>query len=315
MSQSKNVVDLRKQRLGWKRKFSPLSFSPRKKQRDSLHARRRRARLIAAAAAFALIFALAGAVSYVAHVPRLNVQSFVVDGVAHMVPETIETYAFDMIHDDAFHFFPPSNIFLYGPKRLEERIVEHFPRIKEAHVKKESLFSTTVHINVKEREPFAKWCRGGGIETAVSSSTPRECYVLDDGGFIFARTDGAENSATSYVFSGGVASSTAGGSLVGQLFAPSRMDGILALLQLLQESGFRPIGAEVENTQDFSIPLESSFSIKVPFDAHAEDLIKNLMLVLESERLKGRETDIEYIDLRFGNKVYFKFKGGVISNN
>ena len=93
------------------------------------------------------------------------------------------------------------------------------------------------------------------------------------------------------------------------------MDGILALLQLLQESGFRSIGAEVENAHDFSIPLENSFSIKASFGANAEDLIKNLMLVLESERLKGRETDIEYIDLRFGNKVYFKFKGGVISNN
>jgi len=87
------------------------------------------------------------------------------------------------------------------------------------------------------------------------------------------------------------------------------MDGILALLQLLQESGFRPIGAEVENTQDFSIPLEKSFSIKASFGANGEDLIKNLTLVLESERLKGREAEVEYIDLRFGNKVYFKFKG------
>ncbi|HEY4527227.1 MAG TPA: hypothetical protein VJK53_05300, partial [Candidatus Paceibacterota bacterium] len=266
-------------------------------------------RMAAAGIILVLFLCLGGVVSYASHQPTFTVQKFVARGTTHVSPEKVETYAMEAIQDDKFHFFATDNIFLYAPKQLAAHIVAEFPRIKGVRVQKESLFSTTVNIDITEREPYAKWCRGGNLEMTESFLTSRECYVMDDSGLVFARTSGREKAATAYVFSGGIASSTAGGSPVGHPFAPSRMAGVLALLQLLQDRGFKPIGAEVENAQDFSIPLEHSFSIKASFGANAEDLIKNLTLVMESERLKGRESEIEYIDLRFGNKVYFKFKG------
>jgi hypothetical protein len=41
----------------------------------------------------------------------------------------------------------------------------------------------------------------------------------------------------------------------------------------------------------------------------SSEVLGNLKIVLESETFKDENRgDIEYIDLRFGNKVYFKIK-------
>jgi len=37
--------------------------------------------------------------------------------------------------------------------------------------------------------------------------------------------------------------------------------------------------------------------------------VKNLELVLSSDVLKGKTDALEYVDLRFGNRVYYKLKG------
>lgn len=283
----------------------PLAFLPRRRQRAPLRTRRRRARLIAVGSAFLALLITLGGVSYASHTERFTVQSFIVEGATYASPKDIETYAFDAIQKPGFHFFSPSNIFLYGPKKLEKGIIEYFPRIQYADVRREALFANVVYINIEERQPFAVWCRAGTADLTVASSTPRECYFLDETGFIFAPASDSQKSATSYVFGGGIKSDTP----IGALFAESHMEGILAFLKLLQENNLTPVGAAVEGDNDFHVPLQNRFYIKASFGANAEDLVRNLTLVLESERLKDRHERLEYVDLRFGNKVYFKLEG------
>ena len=311
---SKNVVDLRKRRPSSGPKPPPLPLPagrqgfPRKRVREPLRARRRRKRLLIMASVVAALLLAGGCISYASHMARFTIQSFDVTGTTHVSPQDIQSFASGMIHHTAFHFFPPNNIFLYHPKQIELGIVSHFPRIKSADVSRESLLSTTVHIAVQEREPFAKWCEGS-IDTAASSSAPAQnCYLIDETGFIFAPA-GAENPSSSYLFSGGVASTTPGADPTGSTFAPSHLPGILALLHYLQEDDLVPQSATVQDDEDFYVYLQNSFYIKASFGASAEDLVKNLTLILDSDSLKGKQDQIEYIDLRFGSKVYFKLKG------
>lgn len=233
-----------------------------------------------------------------------------VEGASHVAAEDIAKYALGAIRSDAWHFLSPSNIFLYEPARVAANVVAHFPRIKEARISRPSLLATDVHIKIEERQPFALWCERGRPDTALASSTPENCYVLDDSGFIFALggIETGEVPASTYVFEGGVVGSV-DENPIAHSFAPSHMPGILAFLALLKESGFAPQGATVEGDNDFSVGLESGFYIKASYGASAEDLVKNLLLILESEQLKGTQAELEYIDLRFGNRVYYKLEG------
>ncbi|MDZ4227379.1 MAG: hypothetical protein U1D26_02765, partial [Patescibacteria group bacterium] len=91
----------------------------------------------------------------------------------------------------------------------------------------------------------------------------------------------------------------------------AHLPGIITLLRLLGQSGFTPSNVAVENDRDFTVLLSDGqgFYIKASFGQDAGGLTHDLELVLDSDVLRDRNDDIEYIDLRFGDRVYYKLKG------
>lgn len=303
-----NVVDLRR-RASPSSPAPQLPFSPRK-QRTPLRARRRRTHAFLALAALILLAGFAWAVSYTSYLPRFSVGSVGVVGTQNVPPRLIAAYAQTQLYDGTHPLLSRDNIFLYNPGRLAREIVGYFPRIKTASVSRTSMLATAIEVAIVERQPFALWCDARGA-----------CYQMDDTGFVFASTfakASADKQATStnvnttpstpsgYTFVGGIATSS---SPIGQSFVPAHLPGILVLLQSLAQAGFLPQGASVDNDQDFSVPLQNGFYIKASFGEDAGLLVKNLQLVLSSDTLQGKADQIEYIDLRFGDKVYYKLKG------
>ncbi len=221
-------------------------------------------------------------------------------------PSLIRQYVNHVLNDGSRHYLSRSNIFLYPRKVIEHDLVLDFPRIKSATVSRTSLFGRTLIVTLEERAFFALWCSGKIPSTG-------ECYQMDDGGFIFA--DASDQNPAKYMFSGGLppiatTSAQAAYSPTGQVFAHADLPELTALLGRLADAGFVPEGVDVENERDFSIPLKDLFTIKGTFGDDA--LVKNLQLVLSNPPLRGNEAKIEYIDMRFGNRVYYKMKDGVV---
>jgi hypothetical protein len=103
---------------------------------------------------------------------------------------------------------------------------------------------------------------------------------------------------------------------IGETFVGAHMPGIVALLQMLGRAGFNPTGAIVENDQDFWVPLSADqsgdgqgFYIKASFGENPGSIVSNLQLVLSSDALNGNESELQYVDLRFGDRVYYKLQG------
>ena len=244
-------------------------------------------------------------VGYASYLSRFTVQSINVTGTHSVAPELVRNYAWTILDDGSRHYLSRTNIFLYPRTVLERAIVGYFPRIASASVSRPSYLSNELDIEVREREAFALWCR----EVSV-------CYDMDEGGFIFS-----EHAATSsvranglYVFRGGVSASTTSEMTtpvnpVGSSFATAHLPGLVVLLRLLGQAGFTPLGATLESGQDFSIPLAEGFTLKASFGSDAGTLTRNLDLVLSSDALQGKKSELEYVDLRFGNRVYYKLKG------
>lgn len=276
----------------------PIPLPPR--QKVPLRTRRRRTRLALALAALALLGFLIWLVSYVSYLPRFNISSITVSGTQLVAPTDVQSFAEGELQSTGHPFLSPRNIFLYHPRHMGTAIVAAFPRIKSVQVGRDSLFATDVHIAVVERQSFALWC-----------TSETDCYQMDDSGFIFASVAQDASStlqfATSYLFEGGIASSSGP---VGQSFAPAHVPGILVLLQKLSQAGFPSHGAVVINDSDFSIPLTLGFYLKASFGEGADMLVKNLQLVLSSDALQGKAGQLQYVDLRFGDKVYYKLNGG-----
>jgi cell division septal protein FtsQ len=179
-------------------------------------------------------------------------------------------------------------------------VKEYFSRVADVKVSRESLFATSVTVLVEERTSFARWCE-------ANTEALASCYAMDGTGFVFAPiASTSPGFQTPYVFEGALSATSAP---VGQQYLPSTFSALLALLERLGQAGYSPEHIVVEGAQDFSIHLARNFALRASFGMDIGSLIRNFELILSSEALRDREGELEYIDLRFGNRVYYKLKG------
>jgi len=241
-------------------------------------------------------------VSYISYLPQFSVQSISVKGAKEVSAELLHSYTESKLYGDTHPFLSPINIFLYPRAALEEAVRAYFPRIKSVRISRDSLLATALVVEVEEREMYARWCMDEHSD--FTAEAVESCYLLDTDGLIFAPADSPPSGfSTPYTFRGALASTS---TPVGQVYLPGRFSGVVALLERLGQAGFSPLLIAIKDQQDFTIKLARGFTLRTSFGADVNALVKNLELVLSSEALRGRESQLEYVDLRFGNRVYYK---------
>ncbi len=297
---SKRTIDLRKKKPGIYRELFPLPSLSRKSSSPSarkspLRAKRRRTRALIVLSVLTFGAAATWGVGYVTYLPQFAVNHVEISGADDIREDVLRAYIEAELFDGSNSFFSRENIFLYPRRSLEEGIQKYFPRIHSVSISRESFLAQAIQVTIEERGPRARWCQG------------EWCYLMDDNGFIFAPEATSSPSTTLYTFKGTLPSE---GAPVGQKFLPDHLTGTFALLESLTREGFAPTGVLVESGEDFSVVLGQGYVLKVSFDENPEKIVHNLELVLSSDALHGREWELEYVDLRFGNRVYYKLKGG-----
>lgn len=194
----------------------------------------------------------------------------------------------EILYRSVHGLFSGAHVWLFSEMNLERELLERFPRAARISVKRESLLAQAVRINVVERVAHHTWC-----------GNEQHCFLMDAEGFVFApgtATDG-------YTFYDGLGV----GEPIGRNFLRGSLPKVVDLLDQLREHGLQIIGTRVDNEADFTI-LTDTFSIKVAFESDNKKIARNIMLALSSEDLKG-ERKLDYLDVRFGNRAYFKFQG------
>jgi len=293
----RGVIDLRKRRAGAQVRAARARARAELPvhRKTSLRARRRKLRALAVLAALILAGGVVYGAGELSYLPRYSIDDVSVEGTASVPPKLVRAFVETKLNDGTYPIISRENIFLYPKAAIAKSISEYFPRILSAQISRASLLAQAITVTVVERKPFALWCSG-----------TMKCFEMDNTGFVFATA--ASTSPGEVVFSGGLATSTAP---LGQMFLPRQFAGVLTFLSRLRDQGFSPTGVSVDNEQDFSVSLAEGFVVRATFSADASALVRNLQTVLSSDSLNGQQSRAEYIDLRFGNRVYYKLRGGV----
>ena len=307
-SSRNRVVDLRRKTSSAtvpspkkvKEKLSETSSERRQStlrdRKSPLRTKRRRIRLYTSLVILIAIAAGAYGINYASYLPQFSVTTASVEGTRALSSQLVKNYAESLLSDTSFHFLSPSNVLFFNERNFARAIVSHFPRIENADAKRTSNFDTHVHVVVSERDPVGLWC-------APSLS----CYLIDHSGFIFASAVSSSSAEqTLYIFHGALATSS---DPIGNEFISAHFPSLLATLDRIGQAGFTPRGATADNDHDYEVPLQEGFAIKASFGADASVLSENLKLILSADSLKSKRSDLEYIDLRFGNRAYYKLKG------
>ncbi|HVV14907.1 MAG TPA: hypothetical protein VHD55_00675 [Candidatus Paceibacterota bacterium] len=265
---------------------------------SKLKARKRRRRVLA------LVFALAGALALAAGAialtwaPFLRIQKLEVAGVSSVNKELVEEQIRKSLSGAYWGVFPRDNIFLYSKAEMRARLLSQFPVFASASLSSEGFDG--LRVDLVERKPAALWC-GEGPELSGS------CLTLDESGAAY--TLAADFSGSVYArYTGALPQ----GPLPRQFLAPEQFRGLAAFVSELSGklSSTSISVVAVGGDGDVQVVCENGFRLVFSLDDNGADVLERFALALTAGPFATHKlSDFEYLDLRFGDKLYYKLKG------
>jgi len=261
--------------------------------------RRRRLFYIKSAAGALLLLAVFSGIVTLSQVDGLQVKNINISGNSAVIDADLITLAERIGSGKYLFFFPKTNIALFPRANVAAAIQENFPQISQVTVATQGL--TNLDIGVIERTPVGLWCGRGASE---SQALTGRCYFLDEGGYIYSKAP--DFSGPVFLRYYGLDGDPA--PLRSQYLPPNTFRAMQLFLNGVRKLGLTPESFRLRDDVDYELWLDNGSKIFFSRNQDLNTVLLNLQSVVESDIFKGKADTLDYIDLRFGNKVYYKEK-------
>lgn len=256
----------------------------------TLAEKRRRKNIISLIALAIFILVLFLFLVWASYHEKFLVKEIEVTGSLKTDKAKIESVARGALGGYALLFFPHRNFVFVPVKEIEREISLLDPVIKEAHVRR--IGSEKLYVEVVEREPYVLWC---GQDSS--------CFYADDSGVVFLPAP--RFSGNTYP----VYSSSISGEPIGKSFAKTEeLARLESFRRFLEEMNFGVDKVVLREDGDYEAVMETGS--KIIFNlADIDEEATNIKMLLESEESVGEGfnfNELDYIDLRYGNKIFWK---------
>ncbi len=186
---------------------------------------------------------------------------------------------------EKFLFFIPKNIFLLDLKKIKNEISEKIPSVEEIILERD--FPHLVKAAIVEKTPLALWC-----------AKNKTCFYLDEKGVIFEEAGESEKEEMPII------KSEKNLKLGEKAVSKEELKSLLNIYnELNSEIKIKEIFI---SSRKIAVRVFPSWEIYFDWD-NVERQLLNLKAVLEQKIPEKLRKNLQYIDLRFGNKVYYKF--------
>jgi len=253
------------------------------------------------------LFALGGAAYGVFFTPVFQIKHIEVQGAQKVPAEKLQEIAKEHILQK-FLLFEINNVFFANVSKVSQEAEAAFPEIETIRV--DTGFPDKVKITVQERGAVATWCQekaytvGEGEEQVTRSF--RECFALDSGGVIFEQR---ELEGEMLIQNGGEHAS-----LGDQVIDPETLEEIFEFQQtmdssaLFQDVGLRVSLVNVISDDRVNAGISEGWELYFNPSENIHWQTTKAQLVLKEEVPAEKRPLLEYIDLRFGDQAYIKYK-------
>lgn len=267
---------------------------------------------------FIPIFAAILVIIICLYIPKLRIKAVVITPDSPLKIQINET-AENTLKEKIFYIIPRDNILILKNKTLEDRILSVISSVKSVTVKKDlNIFNSNknaVVINFEEKQKIGAYCASYNIEeSAAKQDVQKEkipCFFTDESGRLFEEFDYknlneelAKNKFLIFDSKDKILNK-------GDFLTEEKFDPILEFIKIIKKDFNFEAEKIIFTKKNYEIYLKEGWHIKT--DAESLDPAKikitldNLKLTLDTQ-IKERRRNLEYIDLRFQNKVYFKYR-------
>lgn len=229
-------------------------------------------------------------VVYVLRLPEYQITDVVIDNAVITPEDTLKPIVTEYLGYKYFYIVPQSSVWLY-PKRKMIADILKLPSITGVNIYTDS--SRILHIGVKEKDNKFLWCH-----------LENDCFYMNETGYIFAPAPQYEGNLFT-VFKGSLE-----GDPVGKYFlTEEKMKYILDFIAKLEDLEIKVGSISVKSEHEVVLVLYSGTRLIITIDSGLADTYTNIKTLLESREFlekSGGLEKIDYIDLRYGKKAFWK---------
>jgi len=255
-------------------------------------------------ALFSVVFFLIiiGLGVYILQRPELRFQKVEVLGTNIIKKEAVLSVVEEEIGGRYAYIIPRNNFLVYPQEKLQASLRDSFLRIEDLTITEKS--PRELEILIKEREPVAIWCDGEfGDESTVGF-----CSYIDKEGLLYDEAPTFSGPVYFEIY-GSVGKAPV---LGGRILDPKTLEKIERLRQLLRVEGVEIVALTIEPVVSLRLHIHSGWQIFILNDSDSQLVADRLRTILNAssflEKLVEGENQLEYIDLRYENKLFYKFR-------
>lgn len=256
-----------------------------------------------------LFCTIVGGLISAAHYPQLQLVNIVVEGNKVVDTEDVVAKTEALLKGNYAYVIPHRNAFFYPKKKIVADLLAAFPRFKSVVVYRTSL--NTLYVSIEEVRGHALWC-GVGVDTPDLSAP---CYFTDEAGKIVAPAPYYSGNVYPRFFGGTLTQADVVSPLGKMFINESRFAALLSFEMEVKRLGLPVraiiVGAGTNDMLLLDIGGGKTAELRFLDADNYQTLEKNLAAALgKAELANVIKTDLgnlQYFDLRFTNKVYYKF--------
>lgn len=238
--------------------------------------------------------AIGGGAAILLWVPQLRFWSTSVSGNTAVSSEEILNVTNNFLGEKIFILFPQGSVFLFRSFNLEARILEAFPHIATVDVSHS--FQRKISITITERAMWGLYCKDSALP----------CFYITEDGVITAEAPQLTGTILFRINDKrpGLDTRVVGNTVIEEPLA-ARIRQVTNMLAERHHIMVREV--ILGDVFEDNIKLITTEGWYILFDeqTHVERAFENLLLVLEKQ-ITDR-ADLEYIDIRFDGKVFYKY--------
>lgn len=276
------------------------------KRKTLLGERRRRRRNVIASIFCIGVIVLCTVLFFILRKGEWQISEVYVYGGESISQDQVEDAIWDELSGKYIYVFPRTSLFIYPSGAITDGVMGNFSRIKDVELDLE--LPRTLHVTLEEYKPYALWCerKEKGIYDPVAISTDTDirkgdCYYIDNQGYIFDEAPSFREGIY-FMYIGGVSNP-----LRSYIFVDDYFIKFEAFRKQVQDIGLSSQALIINEDETFVMELTEGGVILLDKDIPLGVAYDNLASVLKDPDAGFVSRDkIEYIDLRYLRKVYYK---------
>ena len=244
-----------------------------------------------------LLLLIGGGLVWLSRVSFLQITKVEVSGATTLSTSTIADEVRQKLSGSYWRLFSKDNIFIYPKGQVAAALLSSMPTLESVEMHAKNF--NTIEVIVGEREPKALWC-------GQLPNTGAPCFLLDADGVAY-RVAG-DTFSQNYERYYGIA---VGNDTPRQYLSPEDFRSLSALVDTIAQNQKQENMASVlvDANRDVHLEFLDGFTLLFSLTDAGGDVYERFVLALGSEPFKSHPVvDFEYLDLRFGDKLYYKLK-------